>query len=43
VIGTAIDAARVTDQMRNLTPERRDAIREKQFPYPSFRPPATTP
>jgi general secretion pathway protein D len=41
VIGTAIDAARVTDQMRNLTPERRDSIREKQFPYPSFKPPAT--
>jgi general secretion pathway protein D len=43
VIGTAIDAARVTDQMRNLTPERRDSIREKQFPYPSFKPPATNP
>ena len=43
VIGTAIDAARVTDQMRNLTPELRDSIREKQFPYPSFKPPATRP
>ena len=43
VIGTAIDAARVTDQMRNLTPERRDSIREKQFPYPSFRPPTVNP
>ena len=40
VIGTAIDAARVTDQMRNLTPELRDSIRDKQFPYPSFKPPA---
>ena len=39
VIGTAIDAARVTDQMRNLTPELRDSIREKPFPYPSFNPP----
>ncbi len=37
VIGTAIDAARVTDQMRNLTPELRDSIREKEFPYPSFK------
>ena len=43
VIGTAIDASRVTDQMRNLTPELRDSIREKQFPYPSFKPPATRP
>ena len=43
VIGTAIDASRVTDQMRNLTPELRDSIKDKQFPYPSFRPPATKP
>jgi general secretion pathway protein D len=43
VIGTAIDAARVTDQMRNLTPELRDSIRQNQFPYPSFKPPATKP
>ena len=40
VVGTAIDAARVTDQMRNMTPELRDSIKEKQFPYPSFMPPA---
>jgi hypothetical protein len=26
--------------MRNLTPELRDSIKEKQFPYPSFRQPA---
>jgi general secretion pathway protein D len=43
VIGTALDAARVTDQMRNLTPELRDSIREKQFPYPSFKPPIPRP
>jgi general secretion pathway protein D len=43
VVGTALDAARVTDQMRNLTPELRDSIKEKQFPYPSFRQPAPTP
>jgi general secretion pathway protein D len=43
VVGTALDAARVTDQMRNLTPELRDSIKDKQFPYPSFRPPATRP
>jgi general secretion pathway protein D len=43
VIGTAIDAARVTDQMRNLTPELRDSIKDKQFPYPSFKQPATRP
>jgi general secretion pathway protein D len=43
VIGTALDAARVTDQMRNLTPELRESIKEKQFPYPSFRQPAPRP
>jgi len=43
VVGTAIDAARVTDQMRNMTPERRDSIREKEFPYPSFKAPANRP
>ncbi len=43
VVGTAIDAARVTDQMRNLTPELRDSIKEKQFPYPSFRQPIPKP
>jgi general secretion pathway protein D len=43
VIGTALDAARITDQMRNLTPELRDSIKDKQFPYPSFKPPATRP
>ena len=36
VIGTALDASRVTDQMRRITPEIRDSIRDKQFPYPSF-------
>jgi general secretion pathway protein D len=36
VVGTALDAARITDQMRRITPEIRDSIREKQFPYPSF-------
>jgi len=39
VVGTALDAARITEQMRNLTPELRDSIKEKQFPYPSFKPP----
>jgi general secretion pathway protein D len=43
VVGTALDAARVTDQMRNLTPELRDSIKDKQFPYPSFRPPPRGP
>jgi len=36
VVGTAIDASRVTDQMRRLTPEIKDSIKNKQFPYPSF-------
>jgi general secretion pathway protein D len=36
VVGTALDGTRITDQMRRLTPELRDSIREKQFPYPSF-------
>jgi general secretion pathway protein D len=36
VVGTALDATRITDQMRRLTPELRDSIRDKQFPYPSF-------
>jgi general secretion pathway protein D len=36
VVGTALDAVRITDQMRRITPELRDSIRNKQFPYPSF-------
>jgi len=36
VVGTALDASRITDQMRRLTPELRDSIRDKEFPYPSF-------
>jgi general secretion pathway protein D len=36
VVGTALDAARITDQMRRLTPELKDSIKDKEFPYPSF-------
>src|SRR5262249_17303369 len=36
VVGTALDAVRITDQMRRITPELKDSLREKQFPYPSF-------
>ena len=36
VVGTALDAARVTDQMRRLTPELKESIKDKEFPYPSF-------
>jgi general secretion pathway protein D len=36
VVGTALDATRITDQMRRLTPELKDSIRDKEFPYPSF-------
>jgi general secretion pathway protein D len=36
VVGTALDATRITDQMRRITPELKDSIRDKQFPYPSF-------
>jgi len=36
VVGTALDATRITDQMRRITPELRDSLRQKQFPYPSF-------
>jgi general secretion pathway protein D len=43
VVGTALDAARITDQMRNLTPELRDSVKEKQFPYPSFKQPVPPP
>ncbi len=43
VVGTALDATRITDQMRNITPEIRDSIKEKQFPYPSFKVPVPTP
>jgi general secretion pathway protein D len=43
VVGTALDAARITDQMRGLTPELRDSIKDKQFPYPSFKPPTPAP
>jgi len=39
VVGTAGDASRVTDQMRNLTPELRETYKEGHFPYPSFNPP----
>ncbi len=43
VVGTALDAARITEQMRNLTPELRDSVKEKQFPYPSFKLPPSPP
>jgi general secretion pathway protein D len=36
VVGTALDASRITDQMRRITPELRDSVRDKEFPYPSF-------
>ena len=36
VVGTALDASRVTDQMRRITPEIKESIRDKDFPYPSF-------
>ena len=36
VVGTALDATRITDQMRRITPELKGSIKEKQFPYPSF-------
>ncbi len=36
VVGTALDASRITDQMRRMTPELKDSIRDKEFPYPSF-------
>ena len=36
VVGTALDAIKITDQMRRITPELRDSLRNKQFPYPSF-------
>ena len=36
VVGTALDASRITDQMRRVTPELKDSIRDKEFPYPSF-------
>jgi general secretion pathway protein D len=36
VVGTALDASRITDQMRRITPELKDSVRDKEFPYPSF-------
>jgi len=36
VVGTVLDASRITDQMRRITPEIKDSIRDKEFPYPSF-------
>jgi len=36
VVGTALDAARITDQMRRITPELKESIRDKEFSYPSF-------
>ncbi|HEV8437043.1 MAG TPA: type II secretion system secretin GspD [Methylomirabilota bacterium] len=36
VVGTPLDATRITDQMRRITPELKESIKEKQFPYPSF-------
>jgi general secretion pathway protein D len=43
VIGTALDAARITDEMRRVTPEVNDAIRNApRSPIPGL-PPATVP
>jgi general secretion pathway protein D len=36
VVGNALDATRITDQMRRITPEIKDSIKNKEFPYPSF-------
>jgi general secretion pathway protein D len=36
VVGTALDGTRITDQMRRITPELKDSIKNKEFPYPSF-------
>ncbi len=36
VVGTALDAARITDQLRRITPEIKGSLEEKHFPYPSF-------
>jgi len=42
VIGTAVDAAKITDEMRKATPDLNDAL--KRAPRrPSVRPPATAP
>jgi type II secretory pathway component GspD/PulD (secretin) len=38
VVGTALDAARITDQMRRITPELEDSIR--RAPRPPSPPPA---
>jgi general secretion pathway protein D len=44
VIGTAIDAARVTDEMRRTSPQLEDAIRRSpRAPAPSWPPPAAPP
>ena len=43
VIGTALDAARITDEMRRATPELNDAIRSAPRTPPSLKPPASPP
>jgi general secretion pathway protein D len=41
VVGTALDAARITEEMRRATPELNDAIRSAPRSPPSMRPPAS--
>jgi general secretion pathway protein D len=44
VIGTAVDAARVTDEMRRTSPQLEDAIRKSpRAPVPSWPPPPAAP
>ena len=43
VIGTALDAARITDEMRRTTPELNEAIRNAPRTPTSTRPPPPTP
>jgi Bacterial type II and III secretion system protein len=40
VVGTALDAARITEEMRRATPELNDAIRSAPRAPPTVRPPA---
>ena len=35
MVGTALDAARVTEEMRHVTPELKDAIRQAPRPLPA--------
>ncbi len=43
VIGTALDAARITEKMKRLTPEIQESVKQAPLPSPSPTPPPPSP